>query len=74
MKYPFLISDNKKINDAYRLAVANLSANILPFKDGVLETEKPVIKLRGSVTLLHGRATRLLTHGTRAGLFVPKRL
>ena len=43
MKYPFLISDNKKINDAYRLAVANLSANILPFKDGGLETEKPVI-------------------------------
>ena len=43
MKYPFLISDNKKINDAYRLAVANLAANILPFKDGVLETEKPVI-------------------------------
>ena len=42
-EYPFLKTDNKKINDAYRLAVANLSANILPFKDGVLETEKPVI-------------------------------
>ncbi len=42
-EYPFLKTDNKKINDAYRLAVANLAANILPFKDGVLECEKPVI-------------------------------
>ena len=43
MNFPFLITDNKKINDAYRLAVATLTANILPFKDGILEEEKPVI-------------------------------
>lgn len=43
MNYPFLITDNKKINTAYRLAIATLSANILPFKDGILETEKPVM-------------------------------
>ena len=42
-KFPYLKTDNKKINDAYRLAVANLAANILPFKDGVLEKESPVI-------------------------------
>lgn len=43
MNCPFLITDNRKINSAYRLAVANLSANILPFKDGILEKEEPVI-------------------------------
>ena len=43
MNYPFLITDNQKINSAYRLAIANLSANILPFKDGILENEEPVI-------------------------------
>ena len=43
LKFPFLKTENKKINDAYRLAVANLAANILPFKDGVLEKESPVI-------------------------------
>ena len=43
MNFPFLSTDNKKINDAYRLAIATLSANILPFKDGILESEKPVI-------------------------------
>lgn len=40
---PFLITNNKKINDAYRLAIATLEANILPFKDGLLTEEKPVI-------------------------------
>lgn len=43
MNYPFLITDNQKINSAYRLAIATLSANILPFKDGILEKEEPVI-------------------------------
>ncbi len=43
MNFPYLITDNKDINTAYRLAVANLAANILLFKDGILEEEKPVI-------------------------------
>ncbi len=43
MTFPFLITDNKKINTAYRLAVATLTANVLPFKDGILEDEQPVI-------------------------------
>lgn len=43
MSIPFLITDNPKINRAYRLATATLSANILPFKDGLLEREEPVI-------------------------------
>lgn len=43
MNCPFLITDNRKINSAYRLAIANLSANILPFNDGILEKEEPVI-------------------------------
>lgn len=43
MNFPYLITDNKNINTAYRLAVANLAANILPFKDGILEKEEPVI-------------------------------
>lgn len=43
MNFPFLITDNKDINTAYRLAIATLSANIFPFKDGILDGEKPVI-------------------------------
>ena len=43
MNFPFFITDNKKINSAYRMAVSTLSANILPFKDGVLEKAEPVI-------------------------------
>lgn len=43
MSFPFFITDNKKINSAYRMAVSTLSANILPFKDGVLENAEPVI-------------------------------
>lgn len=40
---PYFISNNKKINEAYRLATASLVANVLPFKDGILENEEPVI-------------------------------
>lgn len=43
MNSPFLITDNKEINTAYRLAIATLAANILPYRDGVLEKEEPVI-------------------------------
>ena len=43
MHYPFLKSSNRDLEHAYRLAVATLAANTLPFKDGLLETEKPVI-------------------------------
>lgn len=42
IQIPSLITDNKKINDAYRLAIANIAANILPFKDGILEKEEKV--------------------------------
>lgn len=43
MNFPYLRTSSKRINDAYRLAISTLSANILPFKDGILETEKPCI-------------------------------
>ena len=43
MDFPFLLTDNKDINTAYRLAIATLSANILPFKDGILYDDEPVI-------------------------------
>lgn len=43
LNFPYFITDNKKINSAYRMAVSTLFANILPFKDGVLEKAKPVI-------------------------------
>ena len=43
MRFPYLICDNKEINTAYRLAIATLCANILPYKDGILEQEEPVI-------------------------------
>lgn len=40
---PFLVTDNDAVNKAYRIAIADLQANILPFKDGLLDEEKPVI-------------------------------
>lgn len=43
LNFPHLVTNNKKINTAYRLAVATLAANILPFKDGLLKKEEPVI-------------------------------
>lgn len=43
MAFPFLITDNKDVNTAYRLATATLCANILLFKDGILQSEEPVI-------------------------------
>ena len=44
MKFaPFFTTDNDAVNKAYRLATADLQANILPFKDGILESKKPVI-------------------------------
>lgn len=43
MNIPYLITDNDKINKAYRMAIATLVANIQPFKDGILNEEKPVI-------------------------------
>ena len=39
---PYFISDNKSINHAYRLAIATVGANILPFRDGLLTEPKPV--------------------------------
>ena len=43
MKFPHLVTNVRDINRAYRLATANLASNILPFKDGILEKEEPVI-------------------------------
>ncbi len=43
MNAPYLVTSNKKINTAYRLAVSTLAANILPFKDGILTEERPVM-------------------------------
>lgn len=43
MSYPYFKTDNKHINEAYRMAIATLEANIEPFKDGILENEEPVI-------------------------------
>lgn len=43
MNTPYLITDNEKINTAYRMAMGTLVSNILPFRDGILTEEKPVI-------------------------------
>lgn len=43
MNVPYFTCDNEQINTAHRLAIATLCANILPFKDGILEKEEPVI-------------------------------
>lgn len=40
---PYLITNDRKINRAFRIAIATLFGNIFPFKDGLLEEAKPVI-------------------------------
>lgn len=40
---PNLVTNNKQINLAYRLAVATVQGNIYPYKDGLLEEEKPCL-------------------------------
>lgn len=41
-RYPYFITDSGDINSSYRIAIATLAANTLPFKDGILEKEEPV--------------------------------
>ena len=43
MNFPYLQTNNKEISTAYRLAIATLAANILPFQDGILTRPEPVI-------------------------------
>ena len=43
MNFPYLQTKNKEINTAYRLAIATLAANILPFQDGILTMPEPVL-------------------------------
>lgn len=43
MNFPYLQTNNKEINTAYRLAIATLAANILPFQDGILTRPEPMI-------------------------------
>lgn len=40
---PYLTTDSTDINMAYRMAIGTLVGNILPYKNGILEEEKPVI-------------------------------
>ena len=41
--YPYIKTNNEKINTAYHIAVSDLYGNIKPFKGGLLEKETPVI-------------------------------
>lgn len=43
MSYTYIKTDNEKINIAYHIAVSDLYGNIKPFKDGLLNEEKPVM-------------------------------
>lgn len=40
---PYLVTDNRSVNRAYRMAISNLFGNIMPFKDGILENAQPCI-------------------------------
>lgn len=42
MNFPYLQTNNKEINTDYRLAIATLAANILPFQDGILTRPEPM--------------------------------
>lgn len=41
--YPYIKTDNEKINTAYHIAVSDLYGNIKPYKGGLLKKEIPVI-------------------------------
>ncbi len=41
--YPYIKTNNEKINTAYHIAVSDLYGNIKPFKGGLLKKETPVI-------------------------------
>ena len=41
--YPYIKTDNEKINTAYHIAVSDLYGNIKPYRGGLLERETPVI-------------------------------
>lgn len=41
--YPYIKTDNDKINTAYHIAISDLYGNIKPYKGGILKKETPVI-------------------------------
>lgn len=43
MNYPYIKTDNEKINTAFHIALSDFYGNIKPFKGGLLKEDKPVI-------------------------------
>ena len=43
LRIPILTTDNRTINDAYRIAIGDLVGNVRPFQSGLLERPRPVI-------------------------------
>jgi len=43
MHIPHLVTHDKIIDDAFRIALGDLAGNIVPFKDGLLVEHKPVV-------------------------------
>lgn len=69
--FPFLRTDNPQINTAFRLALSTLTANVQPFKDGLLEKEEPVLMAgMGYVTPWTRDAAINTMNG--AGLIIPE--
>lgn len=40
---PFFTSDNKTLNEAFRIAVGDIAGNIIPYKGGILDVERPCL-------------------------------
>ena len=40
---PFFVSDNKLLNEAFRIAVGDIAGNIVPYRGGVLKQEEPCL-------------------------------
>lgn len=40
MFYPYFHSDNAQLNDAFRIAVGDLSGNVVPYRGGILKKEE----------------------------------
>jgi glycogen debranching enzyme len=41
--WPFLITGDREIDSAFRIALGDIAGNIVPLQDGLLETESPVL-------------------------------
>lgn len=64
LNIPYLETDNKLLNDAYRIAAGDIVGNIVYYQNGLLTEEKPCM-IAGLDYIPRGPGIRRSTSGTR---------